>query len=137
MNVSSTTRDFEFASLPENLNIIESFVEQLRTELGLNDDVEANILVSLSEAVNNAIVHGNKMDPEKKVRMKMVKDEKLLTFSVEDEGSGFNPNEVMDPTAPENIDKPTGRGIFLIRSLADSVEFQDEGRKIVITFLLN
>jgi serine/threonine-protein kinase RsbW len=77
------------------------------------------------------------MNPEKKVRMKMVKDEKLLTFSVEDEGIGFNPNEVMDPTAPENIDKPTGRGIFLIRSLADSVEFFDEGRKIVITFLLN
>jgi len=137
MNVSSTTRDFEFSSLPENLNIVESFVEQLRAELGLNDDIEANILVSLSEAVNNAIVHGNKMDPEKKVHMKMVKDEKLLTFSVEDEGNGFNPNEVTDPTAPENIDKPTGRGIFLIRSLADSVEFFDEGRKIVITFLLN
>lgn len=137
MNGSSTTRDFEFSSLPENLNIVESFVEQLRIELGLNDDIEANILVSLSEAVNNAIVHGNKMNPEKKVRMKMVKDEKLLTFSVEDEGIGFNPNEVMDPTAPENIDKPTGRGIFLIRSLADSVEFFDEGRKIVITFLLN
>jgi serine/threonine-protein kinase RsbW len=137
MNGSSTTRDFEFSSLPENLNIVESFVEQLRAELGLNDDIEANILVSLSEAVNNAIVHGNKMDPEKKVRLKMVKDEKLLTFSVEDEGSGFNPKEIMDPTAPENIDKPTGRGIFLIRSLADSVEFFDEGKKIVMTFLLN
>src|SRR6185295_20202744 len=98
--------------------------------------LEANVLVSLSEAANNAIFHGNKLDASKKVKMKMQKEEKSLVFSVEDEGSGFNFNEVKDPTAIENLDKPTGRGIFLMRNLADKIEFFEEGRKVVITFFL-
>ena len=133
---SQLSREVEFTSVPENINLVESFVEELKSQLGMSEELEANVLVSLSEAANNAIIHGNKMDASKKVKMKMHKDEKSLVFSVEDEGPGFNFNDVKDPTAPENLDKPTGRGIFLMRTLADKTEFLEEGRKVVITFFL-
>lgn len=134
---SVTLREMEFPSLPENINLIELLVEELRSELGLSDEAEANMLVSLSEAVNNAIFHGNRFDPGKKVKINVEKVENKIVFSVEDQGIGFNINNVKDPTSIENLDKPTGRGIFLMRNLADEIEFYDGGRKVVITFLTN
>ncbi len=133
---SQTSRELEFTSVPENVNKVEAFVEVLKTDLHLSEEMEANILVSLSEAVNNAIVHGNKNNPAKKVSIKMEKDGNLLSFVVADEGEGFDPGMIIDPTAPENLDKPSGRGIFLMRSLADKVEFIDGGRKVNIAFNL-
>ncbi|MBX7140076.1 MAG: ATP-binding protein [Chitinophagales bacterium] len=133
---SQTSRELEFTSVPENVNKVEAFVEVLKTDLQLSEEMEANILVSLSEAVNNAIVHGNKNNPAKKVSIKMEKDGNLLSFVVADEGEGFDPGVIIDPTAPENLDKPSGRGIFLMRSLADKVEFIDGGRKVNIAFNL-
>lgn len=133
---SQTSRELEFTSVPENVNKVEAFVEVLKTDLQLSEEMEANILVSLSEAVNNAIVHGNKNNPAKKVSIKMEKDGNLLSFVVADEGEGFDPAVIIDPTAPENLDKPSGRGIFLMRSLADKVEFIDGGRKVNIAFNL-
>ncbi len=133
---SQTSRELEFTSVPENVNKVEAFVEVLKTDLQLSEEMEANILVSLSEAVNNAIVHGNKNNPAKKVSIKMEKDGNLLSFVVADEGEGFDPGMIIDPTAPENLDKPSGRGIFLMRSLADKVEFIDGGRKVNIAFNL-
>ncbi|MEO6166302.1 MAG: ATP-binding protein [Chitinophagales bacterium] len=130
-----TLREMEFSSVPENINLIEVLVEELKAELGLSEEAEANILVSLSEAVNNAIFHGNQSDPQKKVKISVEKLEKELVFCIEDQGVGFNDLEVKDPTAIENLDKPTGRGIFLMRNLADRLEFCEGGRKVVITFL--
>lgn len=133
---SQTNRELEFVSIPENVNIVEAFVEVLRTDLNLSEELEANILVSLSESVNNAIVHGNKKDPSKKVKIQMNRAGNQLVFTVEDEGEGFDSSAVEDPTAPENLEKPSGRGIFLMRSLADKVEFEDGGRKVNIAFNL-
>jgi serine/threonine-protein kinase RsbW len=133
---SPTSRELEFASVPENVNKVEAFVEVLKTDLQLSEEMEANILVALSEAVNNAIVHGNKKDPAKKVSIRMAKEGNLLSFLVADEGEGFDPAVITDPTAPENLDKPSGRGIFLMRTLADKVEFADGGRKVNIAFNL-
>ena len=134
---SQTSREMEFISVPENINKIEALVEQLKSEFGLTEEMEANVLVSLSEAVNNAIFHGNQMNPSKKVKVSMKKEQNQLTFVVEDEGPGFDLGTVRDPTAPENLDKPTGRGIFLMRNLADRVEFSDGGRKVTIAFNVN
>jgi len=133
---SPTSRELEFASVPENVNKVEAFVEVLKTDLQLSEEMEANILVALSEAVNNAIVHGNKKDPAKKVSIRMANEGNLLSFLVADEGEGFDPAVITDPTAPENLDKPSGRGIFLMRTLADKVEFADGGRKVNIAFNL-
>ncbi|MBK9731207.1 MAG: ATP-binding protein [Chitinophagaceae bacterium] len=132
-----TLRDMEFASLPENINLIEVLVEELKSELDLSEEAEANILVSLSEAVNNAIFHGNNSDPAKKVRVCVEKLDKEIVFSIEDQGFGFNLSEVKDPTAIENLDRPTGRGIFLMRNLSDRMEYAEGGRKVVITFFRN
>lgn len=130
-----TLREMEFSSIPENINLIEALVEELKAELDLSEEAEANILVSLSEAVNNAILHGNHANPEKRVKISIEKLEKELIFSIEDQGVGFDETTIRDPTAIENLDKPTGRGIFLIRNLSDRLEFFDGGRKVVITFV--
>ena len=130
-------RELEFDSIPENINLIESLVQQLTEELLWGEEMEANILVSLSEAVNNAILHGNRSNPSKKVKIVFLPEERSMSFSIEDEGEGFDDKMVKDPTAPENLDKPSGRGIFLMRNLADQVEYFNNGRKVVITFFRN
>jgi serine/threonine-protein kinase RsbW len=135
MTNSQVSREVEFFSLPENINLIEIFVEQLKDEFSLSVELEANMLVALSEAVNNAIFHGNAADPAKRVHLHMEKNNNSFLFIIEDEGNGFTPEEIRDPTAPENLDKPTGRGIFLIRNLADQVTFDNGGKKVVITFI--
>ena len=132
-----TLRDIVFSSKPENINLIEALVEELKTELKLSEETEANMLVSLSEAVNNAIFHGNRSDPLKNVRVCVEKLDREVVFSVEDQGLGFDLLNVKDPTAIENLDKPTGRGIFLMRNLSDKLEYFNEGRKVVITFLIS
>ena len=134
---SQTNRELEIVSIPENINQVEAFVEVLKTDLGLTEEMEANVLVSLTEAVNNAIVHGNKKNPSKKVAIKMAKNDTALIFVVKDEGEGFDPSVLVDPTAPENIDKPSGRGIFLMRNLADKVEFSEGGRLVTVAFNLS
>ena len=134
---SQTNRELEILSIPEKINQVEAFVEVLKSDLGLTEEMEANVLVSLTEAVNNAIVHGNKGNPDKKVAIKMEKDANELVFVVEDQGEGFDPGIVSDPTSPENIDKPSGRGIFLMRNLADKVEFSEGGRRVTIAWHLS
>ena len=134
---SLQNRELEIMSLPENINKVEVLIEELKEEFGLTEEMEANILVSLSEAVNNAIFHGNQSNPSKKVKIGLQKSDTELKFFVEDEGPGFDFNDVKDPTAPENLDKPAGRGIFLIKSLADHVEFLNNGSKVVMSFYQN
>lgn len=133
---SQISREIEFASVPENINLVERLIEELKSEFGMSEEMEANVLVSLSEAVNNAIFHGNHMNQLKMVRIKILKEDNLLSFVVEDEGEGFNPDSVKDPTSEENLDKPTGRGIFLMKSLADKVEFFNGGQGVMISFFL-
>jgi serine/threonine-protein kinase RsbW len=135
MTNSQVSREVEFFSLPENINLIEIFIEELKGEFSLSIELEANMLVALSEAVNNAIFHGNRADPGKRVHFHMEKNNNEFLFVIEDEGSGFNPADIRDPTAPENLDKPSGRGIFLMRNLADRVEFDKGGKKVLITFI--
>ncbi len=78
--------------------------------------------------------HGNKNNPDKYVKIGFDKGTQMLTFNVSDEGSGFNYNSLPDPTDPANIDKPHGRGIFLMRNLADTVEFLNNGKTVMLSF---
>jgi serine/threonine-protein kinase RsbW len=95
-----------------------------------------NILISVTEAVNNGILHGNKGDESKMVHVETVVDDKKrrVSFIVKDEGEGFEYNNLPDPTAPENLEKMSGRGIFIIKQLSDLVVFSDEGRCIEMQF---
>ena len=102
--------------------------------MDISDDIFGNIMISVTEAVNNAIKHGNHEDNSKNVELVCLHEEHQLTFIISDEGNGFDPLQLPDPTAPENLLKPGGRGIFLIKNLADEVKFSDDGAKIEMIF---
>jgi len=124
-------------SLPDNIRIVESFIDQAKEKYELSDDIYGNIIIAITESVNNAIVHGNQSDKNKNVHLSLEVDDSNISFTVEDEGNGFDFHDLPDPTAPENIDQPGGRGIFLIKHLADEVSFFADGNKVKIVFYLN
>jgi len=94
-------------------------------------------MIAVIESVNNAIIHGNKTDKNKNVLLSATLHDEQIVFIVSDEGQGFDHQSLPDPTAPENIEKVGGRGIFLIKNLADEVSFKSEGRTLELTFYLN
>ena len=121
-------------SLPENIRIVESFIDNANEKYNFNDDLYGNIMVAVTESVNNAIIHGNKADSKKNVTLELTIDDNVLYFTITDEGSGFNHETLIDPTAPENLEKIGGRGIFLMNHLCDEVTFDNEGRKVTLAF---
>lgn len=126
-----------FDSAVENLQLVEKLIDQVCEEYNVNQDYYGNILIALTEAVNNAILHGNKSVREKKIIVSFEPHSKDLLFTVEDQGDGFDYDSLPDPTDPQNIDKPSGRGVFLMKHLADDVKFHNEGRKVELTFKLS
>ncbi len=124
-------------SLIENIKIIESFIDNAREKFEINDDIYGNIMISVTECISNAIIHGNESNKNKLVHLELLIEDELLKFIIEDEGGGFNFHEQQDPTSPENIEKPGGRGIFLIKHLTDDVKFEDGGKKTVLSFYMN
>jgi serine/threonine-protein kinase RsbW len=127
----------EIPSLSENIRMIESFIDNAKEKFHLNEDIYGNIMIAVTEAVNNAIRHGNGSDSSKNVHLGLSLQDGMIKFRVEDEGSGFDYHHLPDPTAPENLEKPGGRGIFLMKHLADEVHFSDEGRVVELSFYVN
>ncbi len=117
------TIKIQIPSLNENIRIVESFIDNAQEKYDFNDDIYGNIMVAVTESVNNAIKHGNKNDKDKNVTLSLSLDENEISFVIEDEGVGFDYNNLPDPTAPENLERPEGRGIFLMKNLCDEVEF--------------
>jgi serine/threonine-protein kinase RsbW len=126
--------NIEIASKLDRIPEVESMIDKVSEELGLNDDHYGNILIAVTEAVNNAIIHGNKYSDLKKVRVEVKRNPNEVVFTIIDEGAGFDYLNLPDPTAPENIEKPDGRGIFLMKNLSDGVSFDSNGSKVSITF---
>ncbi|TNF49934.1 MAG: ATP-binding protein [Bacteroidetes bacterium] len=127
--------DLEIASTFQEIPKVESLVDKVCSRLGVNEDFYGNVLIAVTEAVNNAIEHGNKGAEHLKVGVSVGDKEEEFCFSVKDAGAGFDYNNLPDPTAPENILKENGRGIFLMKNLADDVEFEEGGRKVSIYFV--
>ena len=123
-------------SLIENIQIIESFIDNAKEDFEINDDLYGNIMISVTECISNAIVHGNQNNSSKMVHLELQLEPGLLRCSIEDEGNGFDFNQLPDPTDPENIEKVGGRGIFLMKHLSDEVKFEEGGKKIVLSFYL-
>ena len=121
---------------PHNIAQVESYIEDIRAKYNIADDAYGNILISLTEAANNAILHGNGSDPSKMVEITCTPDArgKSITFTVKDQGKGFDHSNLPDPTAPENIEQPCGRGVFLMMQLADLVVFSNHGSTIEMKF---
>lgn len=131
---STKMESIDFSSKGENINIVERLIDELCDTHQIQEEHYGNILIALTEAANNAIYHGNKQDPEKKVVLQYEADKDTFYFKIEDEGPGFDYENVPDPTSPENLEKPNGRGVFLMRHLADEIEFSEGGRIVEITF---
>lgn len=121
----------------ENMALVERMVEDVCDDYKVNEDSFGNILIAVTEAVNNAIYHGNKGDANKNITIGVYSHEKDIQFSVSDEGVGFDFLNLPDPTDPLNIDKLNGRGVFLMKNLADKVEFNNNGQEVLLTFNLN
>ncbi|KPQ17526.1 ATP-binding protein [Algoriphagus sp. NF] len=124
-------------SLIDNIKIIESFIDNAREKFDINDDIYGNIMISVTECISNAILHGNQSDKEKLVHLELMAEDDKLSFVIEDEGNGFEIDNLPDPTAPENIEKPGGRGIFLIKHLSDEVKFENQGKKTILSFYMD
>lgn len=127
----------DIASSSDNMGLVERLVEEVCDSYNVNDDGFGNILIAVTEAVNNAIYHGNKGNPDKHIKIGFELGSNNIIFSIQDEGNGFDYDSLPDPTDPQNIDKPNGRGVFLMKNLADKVEFNHNGQEVQLTFNLN
>lgn len=131
-----TDNQISIKSVPENLSVVEQYIEDVCNENKISPDIFGNILITTTEAVNNAIIHGNKNDENKSVVVtyRIDDDLKRIIFTVSDQGKGFDYNNLPDPTAPENLTMIGGRGVFLIKQLADFVIFSNNGSTIELEF---
>ena len=124
------------ASRVENLREVEKLVDDVSVACKMSSEVYGNVLIATLEAANNAILHGNKLDERKDVNIEFKWDIEKLELVVTDQGKGFNFKSVPDPTAPGNVEKVNGRGVFLMEKLSDNISFKENGRKVSLTFNL-
>jgi serine/threonine-protein kinase RsbW len=127
-------QELSFQSKPENIAVVERLIDEMCENHNVIEEHYGDILIAMTEGVNNAIVHGNKLDVTKSVSVEYEKRGNQLFFRITDEGAGFDYENLPDPTAPENLERPNGRGVFLMRNLADECSFEDDGRIIELVF---
>jgi serine/threonine-protein kinase RsbW len=124
----------QLPSKVESITQLELLIEELADKYKISDDVFANMMTCLNEAVMNAILHGNKQNENKIVIVNAEADPKRIVWTVTDEGDGFDYNHLPDPTAPENLENLTGRGVFILKQLADQCVFNSKGNEIELHF---
>jgi serine/threonine-protein kinase RsbW len=129
--------NLRISSDTQNITLVERVIDDVCEAYKVNEDRYGNILIAVTEAVNNAIQHGNNNDPAKSVTITYSVDPNAITFFVSDEGKGFDHKNLPDPTAPENLDKINGRGIFLMKNLSDNIQFDQNGKQVQLKFNFN
>lgn len=127
-------KSIQIFSKTDNLRVIENVIDDISGIEKLSNEIYGKILIATVEAVNNAIIHGNKTDQSKKVYIFIETREKELKVRVKDEGEGFDYEKIPDPTAPENIENIHGRGVFLMSRLSDKISFKDKGSTVEMIF---
>lgn len=132
--MTKLSKRLKIESVMANMRKVENAIDEITASLGIKADDYGKILVATLEAVNNAITHGNKGNPKKMVNVEITYEQKKMTVTVTDEGPGFNPSDVPDPTRPENIEELSGRGVFLMTKLADKIDFNEKGNSVTLTF---
>jgi serine/threonine-protein kinase RsbW len=121
--VTLETTELRFASRVGAIDEAAAAVTEFLSRFGVSEDVAFGIDMAVREAVTNAVVHGNKLDETKFIDLSLKTLSGAVEITVHDQGSGFNPNEVPDPTQKENILKTSGRGIFFMRNFMDEVDW--------------
>jgi serine/threonine-protein kinase RsbW len=124
----------QLPSKEESITKLEDLIESLSDTYNISEDTFANMMTCLNEALINAIKHGNKMDPDKKVIINADVDNRRVIWTVTDEGTGFDYVHLADPTAPENVENLTGRGVFIMKHLADQCIFNTSGNEVELHF---
>ncbi|HSR18224.1 MAG TPA: ATP-binding protein [Ignavibacteriaceae bacterium] len=114
----------EIESDPNNLLTVEEFVNYFAREIGIKEEKISGLILSVTEATTNAIIHGNKKNTDKKVKIDVSAEGHILKITVKDEGIGFDPSLIPDPTKPENLLKDSGRGLYLMKVYMDDIKFK-------------
>jgi len=127
-------KEISIQSKLDNIGHIEKLVDEISEQCNLSSEIYGKILIATIEAVNNAIVHGNKFDINKTVDVGVQIFDNTIHIYVKDQGKGFNYNEVPDPTKPENLENVSGRGVFLMKNLADDIVFKLKGAHVELVF---
>jgi len=124
----------QLPSKQESITLLENLIEEIADKHKISEDTFANMMTCLNEAAINAIVHGNKLDINKKVIVNADVEGRRIIWTITDEGEGFDYNNLADPTAPENLENLTGRGVFIIKHLADQCIFNTKGNEVELHF---
>ena len=125
---------YRMESTLESVNKAEEMADQIAAQAGIDEDTRSGVSMAVREAMINAVLHGNAYDPSKRVNLTLEQKGQELIVTITDEGTGFVPEEVPDPLAPENLLKGSGRGIFLMRAFMDEVRFRklNPGTEIIL-----
>ena len=137
IELPAVMQKIKFPSEANNIRLVEKLVDEVCAEIGVNEEKYGNILIALTEAVNNAIHHGNLLNPKKLTTVHCKQINEKLTFLIKDEGVGFDYENLPDPTDPKNVEKPDGRGIYLMKHLSDEISFENNGSSIELSFELS
>jgi len=134
VHTSSELFTLQLPSKTESIAQLEQLIEEIADKYHVAEDTFANMMTCLNEATINAIIHGNKLDEKKKVIINAEVEPKRIVWTVTDEGAGFDYVNLADPTSPENLENLTGRGVFIIKHLADQCIFNASGNTIELHF---
>ena len=127
-----STIHIKIPSLAENIRVVESFIDNAKEKFSLNDDIYGNIMIAVTESVNSAIKHGNNFNQQKNVSLSLFLDETVIKFVIRDEGKGFDWCGLPDPTDPQNLLKVSGRGVLLMKTFMDEVNFNQAGNEVTL-----
>jgi serine/threonine-protein kinase RsbW len=119
----------------DRIQEVEDFTDKILAKLNLSNEERDSLAIAVTETANNAIIHGNKKDPTKFVTIGYLIEDKKLFIQIKDQGQGFNPDEIDDPRSPENLLKERGRGIFIVKTLMNEVNFEYDGDGMLITLV--
>lgn len=121
----------------KNITLVENLIDKIIEDFNVSSDVYGKVLLAVVEGVNNAILHGNRGEKEKDVIIDYDVNPKTIQFNILDQGIGFDYTNLPDPTLPENLERASGRGVFLMKHLADEFEFNESGNEVRLTFNLD
>ncbi|MBS1531638.1 MAG: ATP-binding protein [Bacteroidetes bacterium] len=124
----------QLPSKPESITLLEELIEKIADKHHISEDTFANMMTCLNEIAINAIIHGNKLDEKKKVIINAEVEPKRVIWTITDEGPGFDYDHLPDPTAVENLENLTGRGVFIVKQLADQCIFNASGNEVELHF---
>lgn len=125
--------ELKISSSFDSMPVVESLIDAVCSKVGVGESF-GNVLIAVTEAVNNAIIHGNSNKDNASIYLKTAESDSSFCFVIEDEGNGFDFSNLPDPTSPENLEKENGRGIFLMKNLSDEIVFENYGKRVLIYF---